>query len=809
MAPLAAAAQPSDAVADTAPAPAPASAPERGAPIVLRASPTVTPPPRGEAGRQLPIILRAQSLQGRPDLEAVAEGNAEFRRGGLVIRADRVSYDQPSDLAIANGAVHINRDGNAYSGPELQLQVQRFAGFFVNPVYFFGRTGAGGRARRVDFLDEQRSVATDATYTSCLADGGASANGATGASGPAWQLTTDRVQIDFSKNEGIADGAVLRFYGVPILAAPRLSFPLTDARKSGWLPPSIVIDSKSGLQSSIPYYWNIAPNRDATLTPAVSTRRGTALDSEFRYLEPNYAGAARWFLMPNDLTTGVARHALDVSHSTDFNPATRLDLRLLRVSDNAYWKDFPGQVDTPTPRLLGSSVRLSHQFGLFGRADEWDAYARMQRWQVLQTVAPSTRIDAPYERAPQLGVRHAATYADELNVTFETEFNRFLNPSDGYIHRPRITGSRVHALGTVSRSFITPGWRLTPKLALHGASYALDEMPSGVPIGAARAARIDRESRVIPTVSVDSAWVLERDTEFFARAVRQTLEPRLLYVNTPFREQRSLPNFDAAEKDLNFDSIFTENAFSGVDRVSDSHHITAGVTTRVLDADTGAEAFRLGLAQRHLLRDQRITLQPNGRPDVPIASGLRELLLLGSTTLIPSWTLDASVQYSPANGALARSVIGARYSPGPFRTLSATHRRTRGLSEQVELGWQWPVYGPTPLEGASARSNGGAGGACQGSWYAVGRINFSTLERRITELLTGMEYDAGCWIGRVIAARTSTGLSEATTRLMVQLELVGLSRLGSNPLQSLKDNIPGYRLLRDERAPIQPLSTYE
>ena len=770
----------------------------------LRASPTLTPPARGEAGRQLPIILRAHRLHGRPDLETVAEGNAEFRRGGLVIRADRLSYDQPTDLAIARGEVHISRDGNVYSGPELQLQLQRFAGFFVNPVYFFGRAGAGGRAERVDFLDEQRSVATRATYTSCPADGADSAGR------PAWQLSADQVHTDFSKNEGIADGAVLRFYGVPILAAPRVSFPLTDARKSGWLPPNVVIDSKSGAQISVPYYWNIAPNRDATLTPAVSTRRGVALDSEFRYLEPDYAGAVRWFTMPNDLTSGLARHAIDATHGVNFDLTTRLDLRLLRVSDNAYWKDFPGQVATPTPRLLGSDLRLSRQFSLFSASDDWEAYARLQRWQVLQTDDVRTRIEAPYERAPQLGLHHEASYAGGLKVLFETEFNHFISPVDGFIRRPRVTGSRVHALGSVSLPFSSPGWSLTPRLALRGASYALDALP-GATTGAARAARVARESRVIPTVSLDSAWVLERDTEFFSRAVRQTLEPRLLYVNTPFYEQRGLPNFDSAEKDLNFDSIFAENAFSGVDRVSDTHNVTAGLTTRVLDANTGAEAFRLGLAQRFLLRDQRITLQSNGRPDVPIARGLRELLLLGSTTLIPSWTLDASVQYSPSNGALARAVIGARYAPGPFQTLSATYRRTLGLTEQIELGWQWPVFGPTPLAAGSAQRNGAesARGSCQGRWYAVGRVNFSTLERRITEALAGMEYDAGCWIGRVVGARTSTGLSEATTRLMVQLELVGLSRLGSNPLQSLKDNIPGYRLLRDERVPIQPLSTYD
>ena len=773
---------------------------QTGEPIELRASPMAQPPPRGEAGRQLPIILRAQTLHGRPDLETVAEGNAEFRRGGLVIRADRLTYDQPDDLAIAKGDVHISRDGNIYSGPELQLKVQRFEGFFVNPVYYFSRTGAGGTAQRVDFLDEQRAVASGATYTSCPVDG------SDGSGGPAWLLTTDRVQVDFATNEGIAEGAVLRFYGVPILAAPRLSFPLTDARKSGWLPPSFGLDSKSGVQASIPYYWNIAPNRDATLTPALSSRRGPSLESEFRYLEPKLGGEVKLNLLPHDQVTGTTRYALNALHDTDFDRDTRLQMRLLRVSDDDYWKDFPHQVASLTPRLLASDLRVSRQFG------DWNTYARVQRWQVLQTADPATRIEAPYERLPQIGARHTSRFGRGFEFDFESEFNRFVNPADA-VSTPRATGIRLHALGNLSRPYVTPGWSLTPKLAFNAASYSLDRRPGSIEA---------TSSRVVPTLSLDSAWVFERDARFLGRAVRQTLEPRLFYVNTPFRDQTSLPNFDSATKDLNFDSVFTENAFSGVDRVSDAHHLTAGVTTRVLDPDTGAEALRLGLAQRFLFRDQRLTLQPNGQPDAALTRGFQELLLLGSTTLIPAWTLNASVQYTPANGRLTRSVVSARYSPGPYRTLSVTHRLTRGLSEQVELGWQWPIYGPAPdASGSGLRSAGaGAGGGgraeggsasagCHGSWYAVGRVNYSTLDRRITDGVAGVEYDAGCWIGRVVATRTSTGLSEATTRLLLQLELVGLSRLGTNPLQVLKDNIPGYRLLRDERAPVQPLSTYD
>jgi LPS-assembly protein len=762
--------------------------------LELKTAPMLQAPPRGDAVKQLPIILRARELRGRPDLETVAEGDAEFRRGGLVIRADRLSYDHPDDLAQARGDVRVSRDGNVYSGPELQLRVQRFEGYFLSPSYYFGRTGAGGTAKRFDFLDEQRAVATGATYSSCPAP--------EGFGDPAWLLSTDRVKMDFEANEGIAENAVLRFYGVPILAAPVLSFPLTDERKSGWLPPSINLDSKSGLQVSVPYYWNIAPNRDATLTPIVSAKRGFGAELEFRYLEPRYNGVARTHLLPHDRLSGRSRYALDLTHESVLPRDTFVGLRALRVSDDEYWKDFPRGVPSITPRLLASDLQATRTMG------DWTAYARVQGWQVLQDAA--ARIEAPYERAPQIGARWKQRRGG-FEFAFEGELNRFVNPADGTV-TARPTGARAHALGSVSRPYVSPGWTFTPRLAFNAASYALDDaLPDGR----------RNLSRLIPTVSVDSAWVFERDTTWFGNAVRQTLEPRLLYVNTPYRAQDPRLAFDSATKDFNFESIFTENAFSGVDRVSDAHQVTAGVTTRFLDPQTGAESLRLGLVQRYLFRDQRITsdcvasADPQAPPDcTPLTQRFSDVLLLGSTSVVPHWTLDASVQYSPDIKRTVRSIIGARYSPGPFRTVGATYRLTRGLSEQLELGWQWPLYGRTPDEVGNGRlrnvdGRAISGSSCGGSWYSVGRINYSTRESRITDSVLGLEYDAGCWIGRIVAERLSTGRSEATTRLLLQLELVGLSRLGSNPLQVLKDNIPGYRLLREDRSAPAPLSTYD
>ncbi len=745
--------------------------------LALRNAETLLAPARGDAARQLPIILRARELRARPDLDAEAEGDVEFRRAGVVIRADKLTYDQAEDLARANGHVIVSRDGNVFSGPELQLKVERFEGFFTTPTYRFARTGAGGKAGRIEFIDDQRAIATDATYSSCTRedDGG----------DPVWILRMRELRIDTEANEGVARDAVLRFYGVPILASPFLSFPLSEERKSGFLPPSIGLDSRNGFQAAIPYYWNIAPNRDATFTFLESLHRGPAIETEFRYLEPSFFGEVDLKLMPHDADANRSRYSLRLEHEGALPFGSYAQLKVLRVSDDDYWKDFPRELRTATPRLLQTDLLLSRPFG------DWTSYARLERWQVLQTADPTTRIDSPYERTPQIGLRYAAPWRGGFDVTFETEFNRFALADDRYV-ADRQTGLRLHALGSIGRPFFSPGWTLTPKVSFNAASYSVDQ-----PFADGRRTA----SRLVPTLSIDSAWTLERETQFFGRTFRQTLEPRLLYVNTPYRRQDNLPNFDAAGKDFNFDSIFTENSFSGVDRVSDSHQLTAGLTTRILDPQTGAEALRLGIVQRYLFRDQLVT------PDQqPLTTRFSDVLVLGSTTLVPSWTFDASAQYNPDNRRIERSLAGFRYSPGPFQTVGLNYRLSRGLAEQVELGWQWPVYGQTPLARSESAT---ASRRCGGTLYSVGRVNYSTRDSRITDSIAGFEYDAGCWIGRIVAERLSTGRSEATTRLLLQLELVGLSRLGSNPLHVLKDNIPGYRLLRDERETNTPFTPYD
>lgn len=756
---------------------APASAP-------TPAPPPPSPPPRVDE-RQLPIVLQARELQARPDLDALAVGEAELRRGSLFIRADRLSYDVPEDLARAVGQVVVRREDTVYRGPEMQMKLQRYEGFFLQPEFDLLRLKSGGRADRVDFIGSSRAVATRAAYTSCPREDMDSLP---------WVLQADRVRMDFDANEGVAEGGVLRFMDVPILALPVLSFPLSDDRKSGWLPPGLNIDSRSGLEVAVPYYWNIAPNRDATFTPRVMTRRGLALDSEFRYLAPALSGQLNLDWVPDDRVALRSRHALSWRHQgTLEGPGLRYSASLDRVSDDAWWVDFPGTARVITPRLLPQRLALERDLPL--AAGSGLAYARVQRWQVLQQATDP--LTPPFQRSPQLGVQAQGRSALGLEWSGETEFNRFTLPERPVsLADARSPGERWHVVGALALPWRGPAWWLTPRAAFNAAAYRTERaMDDGQ-----RSA-----SRFIPTFSLDAGLLLERQAHFFGQSLRQTLEPRLRYVRTPYRDQLRLPNFDAAERDLNFESIFADNRFAGIDRVSDSHQVTVGVTSRWIDAVSGGELLRLGAVQRVLLDTQRIT--GNG---LPLEERFSDLTLLGRTTVIPHWALDSTLQYSTEIKRLKSTVTSVRYFPGEFRTLSATYRFAREQSEHVDLGWQWPLRlsaaapSPSPPPQAGAWRAPAAGG-CGGAWYSVGRVSYSRKESRITDSVIGFEYDAGCWIGRVVTERLSTGRSEATTRLLLQLELVGLSRLGTNPLKVLKDNIPGYRLLREEtRAPPTP-----
>ena len=753
----------------------------------LRASPQLSEKLPSGGTQQLPVFVSGEHIWGETDQRTVVEGAAELRKGDTVIRADRLEYVTPDDRATARGQVHINRAGNVYEGRELQLEVDAFKGTFDDARYRFLANGAYGVASRVDFLDRDRSVVHDATYTTCTRENFAGWQ-------PDWIIRAERLEIDQVEDTGIAHNAVLEFKGVPILPVPYLSFPLSDKRKSGFLPLTVGLDSVNGFEYTQPYYWNIAPNRDATLEAAVISKRGVRVGGEFRYLEPTYRGRVLGNLLPSDQLRDRNRWSYGLDHITTIDTplgGLGVNLNVRRVSDDNYWRDLSRDPLTDVQRLLPADATVS-----WGSGDQ-HLMLRTLKWQTLQD--PLAPIVPPYDRLPQLNYRYLPSdLGFGLDASLELDTTRFRSDR-------ALTGqpnsNRSYAVAQVSRPFLWPAGFITPRLQLHATQYQFE-----TPIANGNRTA----NRALPTGSLDTGLVFERDARFFSRNFVQTLEPRAFYTYTPFRDQSLLPVYDTAATDFNFATIYTENAYGGQDRIADNNLLTLGVTTRLLDPDTGAEAVRLGVAQRVRFSDQNVTLP--GEPAVK--ERLSDIMFGAAVNWTPQWGVNSVVQFNPKTRQSVRSTISARYQPAPFHVVSAAYRLQRGTSEQIDVGWQWPLddlWGARK-DAAPMSDVGGMRASQEGRWYGVGRLNYSLRDSKLVDTVVGLEYNSCCWIGRVVLERLQNSLVTSNTRLLFQIEFVGFSRLslGSNPLASLQQNIPGYRTLGETRsAPPSRFSNYD
>lgn len=747
--------------------------------------------PSGELSERLdpdavqgaPTFVSGDRIEGQTESSTVVEGNAELRRHNSVIRAQRLEYDSSTGDSRAEGDVMINRNGDRFSGPELRLNTETFKGTFFQPSFQLLDTGGQGDASRVDFLDKDNAVAYDARYSTCPRTPGADWM-------PAWMVRASKIEFDNVEETGRATGGVLEFQGVPILGAPYLTFPLSDTRKSGFLPPTIGLDSISGLEVTVPYYVNLAPNYDLTLYPTLLSKRGVDLGAEFRYLQPDFNGQVRGSYLPSDSLRNQDRWGYSLQHLQNLAGALNraggrgslgLNLNINRVSDDDYWRDFPRALPTLTTRLLPSDAVLS------GGSGAWSYSAGAYTWQTLQDV--TAPITPPYDRIPSLVASYGPGESEDgrwqgIKPSLYLEHTRFERDLRFATGQPN--GSRSMAIAGLSRRWRQPGWFIQPGAKVHLTQYQFDQPLSN---GATSA------SRALPTLSLDTGLVFERDARYFGRNFVQTLEPRAYLTWTPFRDQSLLPNYDSAAVDFNFASIFSDNVFGGNDRITDSRALTVGVSSRLLDPRDGAEIVRLGLAQRYLLRDQNVFL-PGG---APVTERFSDVLLAARVQWTPQWLVDTNFQYNPTIKDSVRTTLLTRYMPGPYRVLSAAYRLQRGSSEQFDVGWQWPLSLPWSDDAPSRATPGQALGP--GRWYSVGRINYSVPDRKVVDLVAGFEYDGGCWIGRIVLERLQRSAATASQRILFQLEFNGFSRIGSSPLQTLRDNVPRYQYLREETLP--------
>jgi LPS-assembly protein len=736
------------------------------APWGLRLAPQLEEHPLAPGSAPATFVLSDQA-NGTSDQDVAAKGAAELRRGTGVVKADALHYDEDTDMADAYGQVRIINNGVLFAGPEAHLKVEANQGYMPQPKYHFNANGGSGSAARVDLLDSERSEFTSATYTACqCAD-------------PSWYVRGTRFEFDTAAEEGVAHNGVVFFQGVPIFGSPWLSFPLTSDRRSGLLPPQFSMGSTNGFEFAQPYYFNIAPNRDLTLTPRFISKRGVQTQAMFRYLSPNYAGTLTGEFLPNDAIKHENRYAVYWQHQQNLGHGFGAYVSYNKVSDDTYPEDLSS---VGNQFLIGTQLLFQQEAGLTYGNGPWSVLARVQHWQTLQGSAP------PYGREPELNVKYTKYNVGGFDFGAEADFSRFKITTDDATE-----GDRLMFNPYISYSVIGPGYFVVPKVQYHFASYDLSHISAATsPAGQPKAF-----TESIPTVSFDSGLIFDRSVHLFGTDYIQTLEPRLYYVYTPYRNQDFAPLFDTAESDFGLAEIFTPNTFVGNDRIADANRITAGLTTRFIDAATGDERARFVLAQQYYFADQRVALQP-GTPTP--ATSHSDLIAGASLKLGAGFASETAFQYNADNNQLVRSSIGFGFSPDDRKVINLAYRYTRAnptLSNtpinQILLSAEWPLTHRL---------------------YAVGRFNYDMQGHRLVDGLVGFQYDADCWILGFGAQRYANGLNSAgqhtsATRMLAQLTLKGFSNVDNGLVAAFRAGVAGYQPPPPGAPPLARFSNYE
>jgi LPS-assembly protein len=694
---------------------------------------------------EAPVNIEADSGLVESGKSAEVKGRVVIEQGDLKLESDWARYQQQEDRVEAGDNFTMTREGNTLSGTKVQMTLGARQGEIADPVFVMAGERARGDARKLLLEGPDRYALTDGRFTTCPVGNND------------WYIHSSRLNLDYDRQIGEAWGSWLEFKGTPVFYYPWIDFPLDGRRKSGMLVPTFSFDNSAGFSVATPVYWNIAPNYDATVTPRYFTKRGTMLGGEFRYLTEDMNGLLRAEILDDQLD-GRSRYSEMFKHTQKLAPNLQLALNLQKVSDDNYLKDFGDRM------AVSSQTNLPREGVLSYAGHNWSSYLRWQRFQTLQS--SSDPVDVPYARMPQLFVDAKPEVASWLQPTISAETARFE-------HASKTSGTRTWAYPALALPFQDTYGFFTPKVGVHATRYTLEDKNSGGVVTGKR-----DQNRTLPIFTLDSGLYFERETASGEGV--QTLEPRAYFVRIPYRDQTALPVFDSGETDLSFSQMFSENQFSGQDRINDANQLTLALTSRQLRRETGMETFRATVGQRFYMSPQRVTLPSTCTDSSSCSSSTAStagerrsdsLLSLGAQ-LWRDVEAEYDLQYSFKNDQARRSAVQLSWQPDDFKRLNLryTLNRISGI-EQLDFSGQWPIAN---------------------SWYALGRENYSLRDKRTLEALLGVEYNAGCWGLRLAAQRYVTTDLSYSSRYFLTLELGGIAGLGNNPLETIKQAIPGY-----------------
>ena len=747
------------------------------------------------------IVIEGDKVELFLDRKMRSIGNASIHRDTQDVYGDIIEYDVQNDALRVEGNTKIDLGDATITGPEISMQLSESVGEMREASVTIKKQAPSPEileaddsetfSRRLGNLQSQQ-VGDGSSFDSETQNNYSSSNADTSSDqkfdassvradaksiffeGPNkkrlknarfttceagvddWYIKAKEIELNDFSDSGTAKNAYVEFKGVPILYTPWIGFSYNNQRKSGILAPTIGSTSRSGFEVSVPFYWNISPNMDATIGTRALSKRGVQFQGEFRYLEEDFSGVDNVEYLPSDSLFGGDRYYANLKHQHQLGRGWSAGYSLEKVSDNEYFSELSTRIVTT------SRINLPQQFNLDYADDVWRFKAIAQKFQTLDDAS------YPYERLPQMTLT-GDKYFGNLNTNLYTQLVQFDRnsraPEISPITNQQVaTGSRFTAYPSISYPMnLTYGY-ITPKVGIHHTSYSLDNTANN----------LDSQQRTLPITSIDSGLFFDRDFNVADRKYLQTLEPRLFYVYIPKKDQSNIPVFDTNQVDLNFSSLFSENQYTGNDRINDANQVSLALTTRLIDSETGIQRLSASIGQRYYLSDQEVAM-----PNAALRDSNSSDVLAGfSANLRNDWNIDALWQYNTDASQAVRTTLTSRYNPEPGKTLNLSYSYRRNVLNQLNSGIdQFNISGQWPL---------GKG------WYGIGRVNYSLQENQLIETLAGVEYNAGCWQTRTVIQRVTTATADANYALFFQLELGGLASIGANPLSVIKRNIPGY-----------------
>jgi Organic solvent tolerance protein OstA len=666
--------------------------------------------------------------------DAVLSGHVAIRTGQRLLTADEAqinatdrSIQLHGNMEYLDPQLHVRGNNGAYT--------ENGGGTFEGAQFELLDRSVRGAARDAELTPNGTMKLDGVEYTACPPGN------------EDWRLAAGRIEIDQKNQIGTGRDVRLDFLGVPIFYTPWISFPVGDQRKSGLLFPTIGSSSKNGTQLALPYYFNVAPNYDATLTTRWYSSRGVRLDPELRYLGDDTRSQLNVEYLVHDEDRGEPRSFVDWRHVTRFAPRSRLLIDAANVSDKDYFEDFGVGFEGTSVTFVNRYIDFAQELGA------WSFDARAQGYQVIDRELPDE--DAPYRILPQLtAIGRWNDLVGDLGATVYAEATNFARDVG-------TQGVRLDAEPALDWRVDRGGAFVEAGAGYRYTQYFLTDVAPGA---------TDSPSRSLPAASLDAGLVLERAAGARGNRV-QTLEPRVLYLYVPYRNQDDLPVFDTGIPDLNLVQLFRDNRYVGSDRVGDADQISVGVTTRLLDATQGRQFLSATLGQAFYFEEPRVRL-----PDEPARTrSSSDMIAEVDLSAFKNWNARFAYQWNPDLTQGERTEAFVQYNPSPGQVLNFGYRFRRDLLEQIDTSGAWPLTR---------------------HWRGFARLVYSLKEDKTHDQFVGFEYTSCCWAVRFITRRfVSSRTGDSETSFGIQLELKGLSNVGVDNEAFLRDAIRGYSAL--------------